>query len=543
MNKSLAKLCTTDHRGSPLKGGQNTGFVNSQGKNDLTCNPPAWRASLLPSHLLLALLLTAITLALSLASTVEAKSDKSDSKLNFMFGQLFPTLSPYVAPNDAALDALTAAGPTTAPGPLFDTNISAPIDPNDDNPNNVPSFFTYFGQFLDHDMTLDTLPLPTEFVDPNTIPNLRDPRLNLDSVYGKGPEGNPELYEADGKHFKVNGRDLPRNPSCVVPNLAVSTSTPCPAIIAEGRNDENQVIAQIHVAFLRAHNKLIDQGYKFDQARQLMKWRHQWIVVHEFLPEVLDPGVYADVFRSDGKIQTKYYDPNNAAKADMPVEFSVAAYHFGHSQVRRAYNITKGGGRVQVFNNTVGDLHGGRQIAADHEIFWPNFLIVDGQPTTGQPGTTQPVANISRKIDTLLSSGLFALPIPGAAPEGSAILAKRNIQRARGYGLPSGQDVAARLGITALSNADIAADNHIPRLRPFIADPTYQDKLPLWLYMLAESQIVHNGAKLGPVGSRIVAEVIGGLLDADNRSYYRKHWKPESGVFRAQVLLREAGLL
>jgi hypothetical protein len=407
----------------------------------------------------------------------------------------------------------------------------------------VPSFFTYFGQFLDHDMTLDTLPLPTEFVDPNTIPNLRDPRLNLDSVYGKGPEGNPELYEADGKHFKVNGRDLPRNPSCVVPNLAVSISTPCPAIIAEGRNDENQVIAQIHVAFLRAHNKLIDQGYTFEQARQLMKWRHQWIVVHEFLPEVLDPGVYADVFRSDGKIQTKYYDPNNAAKADMPVEFSVAAYRFGHSQVRRAYNITKGGGRVQVFNNTVGDLHGGRQIAADHEIFWPNFLIVDGQPTTGQPGTTQPVANISRKIDTLLSSGLFALPIPGAAPEGSAILAKRNIQRARGYGLPSGQDVAARLGITALSNADIAADNHIPRLRPFIADPTYQDKLPLWLYMLAESQIVHNGAKLGPVGSRIVAEVIGGLLDADNRSYYRKHWKPESGVFRAQDLLREAGLL
>ena len=48
----------------------------------------------------------------------------------------------------------------------------------------MTSFFTYFGQFLDHDMTLDTLPLPTEFVDPNTIPNIRDPRLNLDSVYG-----------------------------------------------------------------------------------------------------------------------------------------------------------------------------------------------------------------------------------------------------------------------------------------------------------------------------------------------------------------------
>lgn len=543
MGTILTKLWDSVHRDGQLNARQNRLFLNSLKGNDRTYGTPAWRGALLPTHMVLAVLLTALPLASSPASAGEVKPDKSGSKSNFMFGQMFPTLPPYVAPNDAALDALTAAGPATAPGPLFDTNISAPIPLNDDNPNNVTSFFTYFGQFLDHDMTLDRLPLPTEFVDPNTIQNFRDPRLNLDSVYGGGPEGNPELYEADGTHFTVNGRDLPRDPSCVVGTLPVSTLTPCPAIVAEGRNDENQVIAQIHVAFLRAHNRLIDQGYKFEQARQLMKWRHQWIVVHEFLPEVLDPGVYADVFRSDRKIQTKYYDPNNAQKADTPVEFSVAAYRFGHSQVRRAYNMTQGGPRVQVFNNTAGDLHGGRQIATDHIIFWPNFLIVDGQAGTGQPNTTQPVANISRKIDTVLSSGLFALPIPGAAPEGSAILAKRNIQRARGYGLPSGQAVAERLGLTPLANADIAADNHIPRLRPFITEPAYQDKLPLWLYMLAESQIVHNGAKLGPVGSRIVAEVIGGLLATDNKSYYRKHWTPEGGVFRAQDLLREAGVL
>jgi hypothetical protein len=252
------------------------------------------------------------------------------------------------------------------------------------------------------------------------------------------------------------------------------------------------------------------------------------------------------VFRSDGKIQTKYYDPNNATNAEMPVEFAVAAYRFGHSQVRRAYNITQPGGRVQVFNGTPGDLHGGRQIAVDHTIFWPNFLIVDGQPPVGQPGTTQPVKNISRKIDTTLSSGLFLLPIPGAATEGSAILAKRNIQRARGYGLPSGQAVAARLGIPVLTNAQIASS--IPRLA-FLNDPAHPSaspflgETPLWLYILAESQIVNKGEKLGPVGSRIVAEVIGGLLAADNRSYYRKHWTPEGGVFRAQELLREAGVL
>jgi hypothetical protein len=542
-------------------------LIKSLRRNDRIHDTPTWKASLLSTHLLLAVLVAALPLALSPAAASAAQQP--------MFGRMFPDLPAYDAPSDPALTALTCGQvASTTPGctlqtqvlstglpmgPLFDQNVAAPAFPNDDNSvfgadpsQDVPSFFTYFGQFLDHDMTLDKLPLPTEFVDPTTIPNSRDPRLNLDSVYGKGPEANPELYEADNKHLKVNGRDLPRDPSCVVLNLAISSLTPCPAIINEGRNDENQVIAQIHVAFLRAHNALIDQGYNLQHARELMRWRHQWIVVHEFLPEVLDADVYADVFRPDGSIHTKYYDPKQAFRAVMPVEFAVAAYRFGHSQVRRAYIMTQNGPKLQVFNNfSAADLHGGRQIATDHVIFWPNFLPVDDQPSTGQPLTGQVAANISRKIDTLLSSGLFGLPIPGAEPEGSAILAKRNIQRAREYGLPSGQAVAARLqlddpSIHVYTNAEIAAAiSRLAFLDPIALnyDASYLGEAPLWLYILAESKIVQDGAKLGPVGSRIVAEVMGGLLAGDVRSYYRRNWTPDGGVFRAQDLLREAGLL
>jgi hypothetical protein len=490
MRKTIAKVWATCSFGRPLK----------------LSHPATWKASLLSIHVLLAVLLTALPLAPSPSSAGEAKAKSK-------FGRLFPDLSAYVAPSDETLDTLTAAVNSNGDsGPMFDDNLGA-----DDNPAGVPAFFTYFGQFLDHDMTLDTLPLPTSSVDPATLTNERDPRFNLDSVYGGGPDQNPELYEKDRKHLKVSGRDLPRKPDGS-------------AIIGDGRNDENQVIAQVHVAFLRAHNRLIDKGHNLEHARNLMRWRYQWMTVHEFLPEVLDAGVYADVFRPDGSIETRYYDPKLAFKAEMPVEFAVAAFRFGHSQVRRAYRITEGGGFVQVFSPTGNDLRGGRPITPDHVIFWSNFLPINGQP---------PV-NIGRKIDTLLSSGLFFLPIPGAAPSGSAILAKRNIQRAREYGLPSGQAVAARLGIPVLTSQQIMET--IPRLA-VLADPAYKGEAPLWLYVLAESQIVHNGAKLGPVGSRIVAEVFGGLLATDVRSYYRRGWNPDGGVFRAEDLLREAGVL
>jgi hypothetical protein len=440
-----------------------------------------------------------------------------------MFGRLFPELPPYAAPDDAALDALTVAETSPGvPGPMFDDGA-----PAGNNPDGVRAFFTYFGQFLDHDMTLDSLPLPADTVDPNTIPNTRDQRLNLDSVYGPRTKPNPALYEADGKHLRVNDRDLPRN-------------SDGSAILGDPRNDENQVIAQIHVAFLRAHNTLIDQGLKFADARQLMEWRHQWMVVHEFLPEVLDPGVYDDVFRKQGgapyvnQIRTRYYDPKKAEKADMPVEFSVGAYRFGHSQVRPAYRMVQGGPFIPVFSAdpTVDNLMGGRAIVPAHQIFWPNFLNVSGQPAA---------INIGRKIDTLLSAPLFALPIPGAVSGGSAILAKRNIQRARQYGLPSGQAVAGLLGAEVLSNDAIATA--IPRLAALSDNAAYQGEAPLWLYILAEAEIVHDGAKLGPVGSRIVAEVIGGLLAADKTSYIRKGWVPDGGTYRAEDLLRDAGVL
>ena len=105
----------------------------------------------------------------------------------------------------------------------------------------------------------------------------------------------------------------------------------------------------------------------------------------------------------------------------------------------------------------------------------------------------------------------------------------------------AGRPLRSISGIPVLTNADIAEQS--PGLAALRDDPAYQGEAPLWLYILAESQIVHSGAKLGPVGSRIVAEVIGGLLAADKNSYFRKGWVPAGGSYRAQDLLRDAGVL
>lgn len=403
----------------------------------------------------------------------EAKKDDPD------FARLFPTLPGYVAPTAAMVDL------GKANGPMFDPNADA-----DDNPSRSKSWVTYFGQFIDHDITLDKSAFIDAPVDISTLINSREPFLNLDSVYGGGPEGNPELYNNGRFILTQNGRDLQRT---------LSGS----AILVEGRNDENLIICQIQVAMFRFHNRLMDMGYKFDEARETVTRHYQDIVLNDFLPRITKTEIYNKAINN----KIKLYNPKNK-RAFMPIEFSVAAYRWGHSAVRKAYvmgpdQLVK----TQVFNPAfpaTQDLRGGRPIPPNLIIQWSNFVEV--------PGTTnpQPPVNVSRKIDTLLSSGLFFLP-PDAAPTGPIELAQRNLVRAKSYGIPSGQSIANELGFTPLSNAQIG-----------LTDPRFGVEAPLWYYILAEANIQTNGATLGDVGSTLVAEVLVGLLREDKESILNK---------------------
>jgi len=117
-------------------------------------------------------------------------------------------------------------------------------------------------------------------------------------------------------------------------------------------------------------------------------------------------------------------------------------------------------------------------------------------------------------LDTTISSVLFTLPVPAIAPHtqtAPTVLPQRNLLRQLTWSLPSGQSVARAMGVTPLSAADLADIGTV--YAPFATST------PLWYYTLAEAKIAADGLNLGPVGGRIVAETLIGLLRADPTSY------------------------
>lgn len=420
-----------------------------------------------------------LTLVLSLVLVAPASAAQDN------FGRLFPNLPGFTAPTNQQIADLA----------------QSMLDPNLDSENNclvttpppsgcVFSGFTYGDQFIDHDITLDTAPSPLAPVDPTTLPNGRTFALDLDSVYAGGPSVSPQLYV--GNRFKVqepnpNGvRDLPRNGDGS-------------AVLVEKRNDENQIISQIHVAFLKAHNRLIDEGLSFATAQRTLQLHYQMLVAQDYLPHVLNAADAAGVVDKNQPLKVK-------AKKMTPVEFSVGAFRNAHSNVRRAYRLngTNNCQNLQVFAfaNPAASLMGGRQIQAGRQIDWGMFFDDFAEPT-GCVG----LRNIQRKTDTLLSSSLFQLPIPGAEAAGDNVLAFRNMIRGKFYGMPSGQAVAQALGIPVITPAELDLG------------PGFETGTPLWFYILAESSRVEGGQRLGPVGSAITAATFAGILQDDKSSY------------------------
>jgi hypothetical protein len=397
-------------------------------------------------------------------------------------------------------------------------------DPAKAGVSSVPSGFVYFGQFVDHDITLDVSSTLDAQVDANTINNMRSPSLDLDSLYGRGPGLDPFLYSFPSSgpstaiklQLGTNTNVGPGGPSSTgmaggmvaqthfdVPRMS-STNT---AVIGDPRNDENLIVVQFHHAMLRLHNAVVDlllaasfTGDIFAEAKRIATHHYQWAVVNDYLKRICGA---ATVDSAMVGVTAPIGSPFR-----MPVEFAVAAYRFGHSMIRDNYWVNfnfpnaslaqvfefNRNPRLPVFSNWVVDF---------------NAFFETGVPV--------PVNNKARRIDSFIATGLESLP--GLAGM-MAILATRNLRRGLALGLPSGQGMANAFGIAPMTAAQLTSG--LPAAEVNLLNSSsglLLKKTPLWYYVLREASVLGGGSQLGPVGGRIVAETFVRILKRDASSY------------------------
>ena len=499
----------------------------------------------------------------------------------------------------------------------------------------IPAIYTYWGQFIDHDMTANTdrdsstsdiTRVPLVPIAPSVVAqklrNLRTPKLDLDSLYGNGPElgpgngngngnGNGPPINGSGKSDKgmydgirmrlgrnaeagIDGvkippvndldRDLPRIGALLaqghitlddVPeNIRNAPNRDTRPFIGDMRNDENLIVAQFHLAMLRFHNEVVDAiearpqdfgvppgakaAKKFEIARRLVTYHYQWLVVNDYLKTVCMPSVVDDVLQN-GNTFYKPLTPGNQLFA--PLEYSVAAFRFGHTMVRGGYDHNRnfgaavppnpslagfasfaqlflftGNGHVidpiDITKSTLNPFRGEKTLPFNWVIEWDRMSRKD-DPNEG---------HFARKVDTRLVPPVHNMVNEGTGADIQAAadkplrqllrsLATRNLLRGYLLSIPSGQAMADAMGISKLTVAEIKQDN-TPEVNAALENGGFLQSTPLFYYVLKEAEVRADGNSLGELGSRIVAETQIGIMRGDKDSFmnHQGGWNPSKGV-------------
>ena len=459
----------------------------------------------------------------------------------------------HLSPFTELLPGQAATFATQDLNSLASQMVSLPDTPKDgpDPEENlwVPAGYTYFGQFVDHDLTFDStssLNLADRAPQGSHVPsNLRTPRFDLDNVYGDGPDAQPFMYDAAGLKLLVShdGHDLAR-------------ASNGRAIIGDKRNDENSIVCQIQLGMIRYHNAVVDAlaGHPehwtvpddlFASAQNEVRWTYQRIIIEDFLPRIVDSKVFEDLALATDPVtrRSAYVLYTDDKRANLPREFVGAAYRFGHSGVRQGYRLsTKAIHSIFAGSNRdpktdaaarENTLLGFDPLPKAHVVdSWERFFpdsgpgadihITGRKAAKGVVDNQPPILQYAYKIDTTLVDPLSVLPQdvpePKAVSEAEAAIAPQplphpprgplallNLLRGNFYGLASGQSVAEALNkrgrpVTPLTEAElvvrvaiktqpgqtISEDAQAFQWQPIAA--ALRKSTPLWFYVLAEAQ-------------------------------------------------------
>src|SRR6266480_2309120 len=408
--------------------------------------------------------------------------------------------------------------------------------------------YTYFGQFIGHDLTYDSTPLAGPYAEPEKTPNFRTATFDLDHVYAGGPAGSPYLYEGEegAETFKIGSTV----PSGYRRDLPIAHGHLLVGDLQDTRNVDNLLLRQLHVLFLKFHNEAIrqlqtnpemksvadslGQGSLFERARRLVCWHYQWIIRHDYLPRILHNDVW--------QYQQRRMPVGPAKEFSVPIEFALAAFRFGHSMVRNAYRLNCRHKRV-----LIGELmelgQKAEPISDDDLVEWGTFF--DGLPTSGPPASSSFIDTSVSLAMHGLSAGTIRLANRLEAIDPSNLPVRTLLRGARAQ-LPSGQEAAEALLVEGkiksddrLTSSQLATDT-CNNSGSVLSRNGLEGNTPLFYYVLKEAELKGEGLTLGPVGSHIVSHVIQSALEGDADGYISKagekwklpRWRFPSGLER-----------
>ncbi len=419
----------------------------------------------------------------------------------------------------------------------------------------MPSGYVYLGQFIAHDLTRDSRIIDRTRSDPQQALNFRPPRLDLDNLYGDGVEmgllsddaGHLLLGQTSASSFEGSTRntdhdDLHRDPDGMPQ-------------VADPRNDENLIIAQMHVLWSKLHNCLLDLLSQIpelapdipgksllERTRNFLIRHYQWIVWYDFLPHIVRLDVLKDIERNGPRLFGRRHTPSNPI-AKLPAEFTMAAFRFGHSMVQQSYRIHSDRFLATRDLLKMTKLGGGiaNRLPASYVIDWRFFF-----------GRDSALINRGQSIDTFITEALYELggadpqaflAVVGSRPS-NCLSARRaklrlpeiTLTRGSNARLPSGEEFATHFGYEPLPHKRIHA---FPEDESFFKQAGMRGRTPLWYYLLREAAVEEKAEpatdtdsepiqKLGRIGSRIVAETLYQVLSADRNSIFNagKNWRP-----------------
>ena len=459
----------------------------------------------------------------------------------FKFGRMFPlaAVSSSDVIDESVLDELGRAM-EKAPAPGDNEFVS--------------SGYTYLAQFIAHDLSYGPESVAEGPFDLSVLSQKQSPYLDLASFYSGGPDLSPQFY-TDGVRMKIGltlkaalgqvekefENDLPRDNT--------NQQNPRKAIIADPRNDDNLILAQTHVAFLKFHNAVADFLEKkpdstpasFKDVREKVVKHYQWIALYDLLPKIIDESVLTDLLNNPSK---RLFKVGEKAKPSMPVEFSYAAFRLGHCMARDEYEYNRvfqspqqgqrGPAKLRqliAMTGFRGEMRGlSDKLPSNWIIDWTRFYDFS---KFGINSTL----NQAKLIGPHLPSAMAAIPgLMNLMTRGTNFisLASTDLIHGNRLKLPTGQKLAAVLKAEDPKYAQLSSDEILQSsstaISVILKKHGFDEQTPLFYYILKEAEIKGKGKHLGPVGSRIVAETFITLIEASPFSILDgSGWKPELG--------------